>query len=816
MKSSEAGKQNACIRLAVLDSAGKGKPVILELRHDDSAGLKLEVTGDEALGQIVGEAARQAIEDSAQAEVLAKEQAATYQDAIRQKLIAAGFAVKELPSADVSFAFEFDLRTGLGIGKHQPLHEFANSNPELSRRIGQSLRSAFNRGFDALVQNLQTRLDQEDHPGAAEALRTAKDELPFAGRPTLALLGALRAIDPGRLDRGDAYDFHRLRAALAYGGGDLATVRQDAEALLRGWPDMPLEERNTLRNTLGVAAIKEGRVETAIRIWRDVLKDPASVMAGERGWVWRNLSMALDREDPEAARAAQLSADAFLENGNRAEAARSLGQLARILEHSDPREAIRQLDNVLSFARDTGLLERELKATVHHAKANRLIRVGALERALGDALAAAALRRGVVGLESELISSLHLAANAAEGLGKNEQTTDLRQEAMRLAEDVGDARFAFARRIREVMKRYDAVEAQRLLADAKDHGDAEIVALVATAIAVTDPDLGGSARLERLEGALLDLDRAGGPEGAQAPIFLAIASQLRDQGEFKRAGAQLRRLLEITPHENQARDMLVDVLWKAGDWAGAASFLKAQLAARGEMPGMLVACGRSLLESGDVNGALDAFTRALKLPDLSQGLREQIRTLREQALDRGGSPGPSQPPVDPSDPVTRAELEGALRDFAGFVAADKRMEFWSRGKRKEHQWVSRPERFAQNLLHVALKLRFGLRIAVYEEIGTGAGRLDLLLQLEGGLSAIIEVKMCGAGYSTSYAASGEPQIRHYMENRGVHLGYLVVFDARADLFGTPLFDTATLGGNTVIEVPVDVRPRPPTRRQRGV
>jgi hypothetical protein len=34
----------------------------------------------------------------------------------------------------------------------------------------------------------------------------------------------------------------------------------------------------------------------------------------------------------------------------------------------------------------------------------------------------------------------------------------------------------------------------------------------------------------------------------------------------------------------------------------------------------------------------------------------------------------------------------------------------------------------------------------------------------GGLSIVLELKMCGGGYSSGYAASGEAQLVHYMDN----------------------------------------------------
>jgi hypothetical protein len=154
--------------------------------------------------------------------------------------------------------------------------------------------------------------------------------------------------------------------------------------------------------------------------------------------------------------------------------------------------------------------------------------------------------------------------------------------------------------------------------------------------------------------------------------------------------------------------------------------------------------------------------------------------------------------------VTREEFDAALDMFARFISAHKRMTFWSH-EGKDYVWVERPERRGQDLLHTFLKARFLERVNVFEELDTGAGRLDILLQFLGGLTVILELKMCGFSYSSNYAASGESQLLHYMENRNCKLGYLIAFDARLTMHGQNL-----LSGNspfTVFSKFVDMRPR---------
>lgn len=78
-------------------------------------------------------------------------------------------------------------------------------------------------------------------------------------------------------------------------------------------------------------------------------------------------------------------------------------------------------------------------------------------------------------------------------------------------------------------------------------------------------------------------------------------------------------------------------------------------------------------------------------------------------------------------------------------------------------------------------------------------------------TGILELKMCSAGYSSTYAAAGESQLLHYMENRQSHLGYLIVFDARARDFGRPLLNG--MAADTVINKFVNLVPS--VREHRG-
>jgi len=117
--------------------------------------------------------------------------------------------------------------------------------------------------------------------------------------------------------------------------------------------------------------------------------------------------------------------------------------------------------------------------------------------------------------------------------------------------------------------------------------------------------------------------------------------------------------------------------------------------------------------------------------------------LRDKALDLGGRIA-AVPPEVAAGPVSRPEFEAALIEFANFVKAKKRMTFWRLNEKKERVWTSSPEAYAQTLLHTYMQAKkFNDRVEIFEELDTGAGRLDLYIKLEGGLSIVVELKMCG-------------------------------------------------------------------------
>lgn len=119
--------------------------------------------------------------------------------------------------------------------------------------------------------------------------------------------------------------------------------------------------------------------------------------------------------------------------------------------------------------------------------------------------------------------------------------------------------------------------------------------------------------------------------------------------------------------------------------------------------------------------------------------------------------------------------------FCNFIKSNKRMTFWHK-KGNNYKWVTKPEKYAKNLMHTFLKGKYGKSIDIFEELYTGAGRLDIYIKIDN-LKMIIELKMCGCGYSLNYAKAGYNQLIHYIENKDTLIGFLIIFDGRLRDYG---------------------------------
>ena len=134
--------------------------------------------------------------------------------------------------------------------------------------------------------------------------------------------------------------------------------------------------------------------------------------------------------------------------------------------------------------------------------------------------------------------------------------------------------------------------------------------------------------------------------------------------------------------------------------------------------------------------------------------------------------------------VTIQIFKDALNEYIKYTESNLRKDYVKFDKKiSSYKWVSNPEEKCKKDLKFFLDTKFGEEIEAIDEVSIGAGYIDLYLVFKSGLEIIIELKICGNGYSAPYAGKGINQLKHYLHNKQSKIGYLIIYDARKRDFG---------------------------------
>ena len=479
-----------------------------------------------------------------------------------------------------------DLASGRVVGESIPLHGTLDEG--LARDIFDRLRAMPENLAAELATVVVEAIGRDDYEAAAAAAIEKGRTSAFLGM-TPKLLAALRMIDVGKLSRDSRLELLRLRFAVAGGLKDYdAEAGRDAQLLKEEfWSELNEPTRESLLQIEGCCAAHAGHPDTAFAIWRSVLELP-NLSASGRAWAYNNLATLLKPTDHAAAEYARLASDAFLQEGQRVDAARNTLRLANCILAQRPADALRHIDEAIGWFAPDDANARDLRGGLLHAKANALLRLGQPADAEKLAGEAAELRRGIHGAEEGRCASLNLAAHAAKGAGHPETEAAYQQEADALAARSYDAEGTLLRRIALLMSNFDADTAERLDAEAAQLGDPRTRGAIGL-VRSFRMDAPLAERLAHLEKAETILKTAGGHARDMDLVHHALAAQLLSAGFPDRALPHYMTVLEYDPLDHEARQNAGALMFKLGKWEDAVRFFADQLRVFGRKPGCCTA-----------------------------------------------------------------------------------------------------------------------------------------------------------------------------------------------------------------------------------
>jgi tetratricopeptide (TPR) repeat protein len=506
----------------------------------------------------------------------------------------------------------------------------------------------------------------------------------------------------------------------------------------------------------------------------------------------------LSSSDEDRAHYTKLSADKFLESGAKKSAISNLLVLSGLQAKELPALALETLEICLKLVNSEDIYDRHGKASLLQSKAEYLHKLGRKKQALETIEEAFVLEEGVLGAENSLHTSYRLAAQYASELGLGDKSNEFIKSAISIASTIKDEIFILQSIVAEHYIEHEQLS-KELLEEVLDFGNSSLIGTVLLKESINPANTLVESMMF-LEDALKHLEKRDSKNLIDL-VHFHFGFIYQKQGLKGAAETSYLKSLDANPYNYSSANNLALIYMEDESWTKAENFFSARVKLLGELPNICFLYGKALYKQHKYQEALSYFRKAN--PDINN-----IQDLIEQCIDNM-SKGMVSISFKPEFIVhiTSDDILAALKEFSETISHNSRMHFWQFDKTKgKYKWSSRPEETTKQLLIASLSAKFGKdNITIIQEQRAGAGFIDLYVLFSGGLKVVIELKMCGEGYSSSYAISGEDQIIHYQNNTEANLGYLLIFDARKRDFAKGLKDIQIVGNKTIYSIAVDVR-----------
>lgn len=722
--------------------------------------------------------------------------------------------VVEIPPYDeLQLQISIDTVTGkklakFGVQSYAASEGLSDHARDITRRVMESLCSGVSVPDSEILAAIQRGDHQEAHSIIKATLEKGFYYLATKEEKS-KLLQVMAEIQPLQLTPEQRKNFYEARFIL---GGEYLKSFEN----LFDEADKYLEEfENSISQDLKLnvlllkanAATQQGRKELAALLYKQVISCTNSPV---RAWAYRGIAKILGPYDPDSYANESLAADCFLQAGNKMEYANSQLYIARQLKSTDPQTSLAIINNIIKVFDKDNLHNQEIIASLLQEKAMLLDKIGETQESLNEAVRAAEIRTGsnIVGNELEAISSINTVFYLSEkvkDLMTPQRFKVLHSQAELVMNEEDKNYYSLTKRIATLLGEDNLIELAKLGNDVLRLGQPDLIVLYYMAMGIRDATI--EKRIQHLETALVKVQQYNLRNDMWALLSSAFANVYLESGALEEALKWFRESMKHDPYNFIDRQNYLSLLWTKKLWKESAEFLGAQLERQPETPEILYAYGRSLFEAGDPQRAIPILRKVQKMGPSPSYVEEYLLKAID-ACAAGNLPVlPLQMDENAIEQISLDRLTNCLNDFASFIKQDKRKTFWqSNGPTKGHKWISHPEKHGQNLLHTFVKSRFDDAVEALEEVGAGAGRIDIYIRFRSGLAVIVELKMCGDGYTKSYAQDGLQQLAHYLDNKGTHIGYLMIFDGRLRDYGKGFQSSYSHNAYTIYATVIDVRP----------
>ncbi|MEF9888565.1 tetratricopeptide repeat protein [Citrobacter sp.] len=548
---------------------------------------------------------------------------------------------------------------------------------------------------------------------------------------------------------------------------------------------------------------EKGSFNASYAVLQEVIKKTKNNMI--LGCAFRNLArLATQTEDFELY--SNKAIDNFIVSGNKKEAISVIFTLLERVEGKNDTVALELIDKAIELQSSDSYIGKGYLATLLQRKGSILINLNRHHDAKEPILMACALRRGVLGEEPKLHASLVKAEIVLRFINENDAADEIQEEYQQLELTIKDEGFVLTNRILNSLSSDEVSDLKfgDVLSDDLVSPHMKFGCLM---VEYLNGNYDFSKNIEILDKALAFAIESKDYK-AKAMALNEMSRQYAENGYVPTAIEKLYESIDIDSKDMESFQNLIFFLLQEKRLDEACDLLKHKIDIVGSLPNLTFTYAKTLFENKRYQEAYKYFKIVSEQGDT--GLNDQDKIIRDyivQCIDNIDELSSGMTGLDSksSIEISLSSLSSAFDDFSASISSLSRMQYWIKDDKKIYKWVSNPEAVAKHHLLQFLSARFGGELELVQEDRAGAGFIDLYLIAKNGLKFVVELKMCGSGYSSTYAISGESQIIHYLENKDTNVGFLIVFDSRSRDFSKGLEKFKTYGNFSIYTKVIDVR-----------
>jgi len=550
---------------------------------------------------------------------------------------------------------------------------------------------------------------------------------------------------------------------------------------------------------------EKGSFNASNAVLQEVIKKTKNNMI--LGCAFRGLArLAIQNEDFEFY--SNKAIDNFIISGNKKEAIQVIFKLIERMEGKNNVMALELINKAIELQSSDTYIDKGYYSALLQRKGIILINSHKYHDAKEPLLMACSLRRGMLGQEEKLYECLVKAEVVLRLIDENEEADKLKEESQGVEKLIKNDICSLTKKIMDSIELGDVadLDGDKILCDKSVSPHMKYGYLM---IKYLNGGYEFSHNIELLDKALGFANESIDYK-AKAMVFKEMAIQYEKNDYTSIAIEKLYESIGVDPESRDSFQYLIYLLLQERRLDEACVLLRNKIELFGFLPNLTFTYAKALFDNKNYKEAYKHFRILEKqggvdiidgVTIVSDYIRKCLDNIDELDVVDNFHVHSHEHKID----ISLNVLSSAFNEFSASLSSHSRMQYWIKDDVKGYKWNSSPETIAKGHLLSFLSGKFGGDLELIQEDRAGAGFIDLYLIAKNGVKFVVELKMCGYGYSSTYAISGESQIIHYLQNKDTKVGFLIVFDSRTRDFSKGLDRFKTYENFSIYTTIVDVR-----------